>query len=174
MEKIFYTNRRNFPSSEAAVQKLLSEHFGIREAEILRTENGKPYLSGNVPPLFFSVSHTGDTLFIAFSDENVGIDAELASRQVDYLPIVRKFDESERREIVSRQDFLRHFVVKESAVKWLGGTLARDLYSLKFVRGRLFYGEIELPAAITLKNENGFLIAVCSERDFENAEFIAF
>lgn len=174
MEKIFYTKRSNFPSSEAAVQKILAEHFGVREAVILRTENGKPYLSGNVPPLFFSVSHTDDTLFIAFSDENVGIDAELASRGVDYRSIVRKFDENERREIVSVQDFLKHFVVKESAVKWLGGTLARDLYSLKFTQGRLFYGEIELPAALTVKNADGFLIAVCSERDFENAEFIAF
>lgn len=157
------------------MRTLLRENFGVETGDILRTDNGKPYLSGGGDiPLFFSVSHTDELLFIAFSDENVGIDAESLSRKVDYLPIVRKFSEAERREIVSPRDFLRHFTVKEAAVKWLGGTLARDMRALRFEKSRLYYGEIELPAAIAIREAFGHVVAVCSERDFSEAEFLPF
>ena len=139
----------------------------------MRNENGKPFLeNGGEYSLFFSVTHTADMLYIAVSDENVGIDAESLSRMPDFLPIVKKFDAEERAKIRSTSDFLYHWTAKESAVKWLGGSIARDLFKLRYVKEKIYYGEIELPAKLVFFKRNGILIAVCGERDFSNAEFI--
>ncbi len=175
MEKIFYTDKSAYPDSRTAVQHVLSKYFNLKSAAIERNEHGKPFLvNGNELPLFFSVSHTGNRLFIAFSDENVGIDAENLSRQPDYLPILKRFPPEERKEILSPAHFLRHWIIKESAIKWLGGSIAHDLYKLRFVENRLFYGEIEIPVRLTFHSFESYILAICSERDFSSAEWIAF
>ena len=175
MEKIFYTDKSAYPDSESAIKQVLSEYFNLKSVTIARNEHGKPYLeNGREIPLFFSVSHTENRLFIAFSDENVGIDVENLSRQTDYLPIIKRFSPEERKEILSPTDFLRHWVAKESAIKWLGGSLAHDLHKLRFFENRLFYGEIEIPAYLTFHTFENYVLAICSERNFTNAEWIAF
>ena len=94
------------------------------------------------------------------------------SRTPRYDTIVKKFSADEQAEITSTTDFLRHWVVKESAVKYLGGTLANDLKRLRYINGSLTYNEQAFPAKITLLQHEDFLLAVCSNVDFENAEFI--
>ena len=174
MEKIFYTDKSAYPDSQTAVKRILSEYFHLKDVEITKNEHGKPFLkNGNEFSLFFSVSHTRNKLFIAFSDQNVGIDAEHSARKTDYLPIIKRFAPDEQKEILSHNDFLRHWVAKESAIKWLGGSLAHDLKKLRFVGNRLCYGEIELPVNLVFRSFENFLIAVCSERDFSNAELIS-
>lgn len=172
MEKIFYTTRSAFASSEDAVKKILQDYFGYSKPQILRTENGKPYLAQPIVPLFFSVSHSQDALFIAFSDKNVGLDVEQTERHVNYLPIIQKFPESERQTIATTQDFLRHFTAKESGIKWLGGKLSRDFSALSFIGGKLFYKGLPLHAFVTLREYNGFFLTVCSEKDFSNTEIV--
>ena len=175
MEKIFYTDKSAYPDSQTAVKCVLSEYFNLKTVTFTRNEHGKPYLTnGREIPLFFSVSHTENRLFIAFSDENVGIDAENLARQTDYLPIIKRFPPEERKEILSSRDFLRHWVAKESAIKWLGGSLAHDLHKLRFVENCLFYGEIQIPASLAFHSFEDYILAICSERDFTNAEWIAF
>lgn len=175
MEKIFHTDKSAYPDSQTAVKHVLSEYFNLKSVEIERNEHGKPFLAnGCEPSLFFSVSHTKNRLFIAFSDENVGIDAENLSRQIDCFSIMKRFSHDERKEILSPADFLRHWVAKESAIKWLGGSIAHDLHKLRFVENRLFYGEIEIPARLVFHSFENYVLAVCSERDFTNAEWIAF
>ena len=166
MEKIFYTDKRKYVTSEQAVKEILAKFFGFQNACISRTETGKPFLVGI--PLFFSVSHTGNALFIAVSDRNVGLDAELLNRQTDYEKILKKFPEEERAVIRSQTDFLRFWTVKESAVKWLGGSLAHDLRYLRYIGGELFYKEVPLPVHITFPHFDGFTLAVCGERDFSS------
>lgn len=161
---------RDYENSNAAISKAVSHALGISNVKIERNENGKPYLKEL--PYFLSVSHTGDKTFIALSDENVGIDAELCSRQCEYLPIIKKFSVEERAEIFNLNDFLAHWVVKESAVKWLGGTLAKDLYKLRYEKGELYYGEIRLPVKIALLRFGEYLVGVCGERDFSTAQAI--
>ena len=174
MEKIFYTDKSAYPDSETAVRRICSEYFNIENAVILRNENGKPFLSNPPTPLFFSVSHTENALLVAFSDENVGVDVESLSRNVDYAPVLSRFAPEERKEILSKADFLRFWVAKESAIKWLGGSLAHDLRKIRYAKGRLFCGEIELPAKLAFHTIESRLVAVCSERDFKNAELIRF
>lgn len=168
MGKIFYADKAAY-SSEQAIKWILSEFYGIKNATILRTENGKPYME-NGP--HFSVSHTEKTLFIAFSSANVGVDAEPLSRKPSYASIVKKFHEDERKEIINAEDFLNHWVVKESAVKYLGGTLASDLQQLTFMQHHLTYKETELPVKLTILHFEGHVLCVCGEEDFSTAEFI--
>ena len=100
MKKIFYTDKTAYPDSQTAIKHVLSEYFNLKAVKIVKNEHGKPYLeNGRDIPLFFSVSHTENRLFIAVSDENVGIDAENPARQVDYLPVIKRFSPEERREI---------------------------------------------------------------------------
>ncbi len=172
MEKIFYATPSAFSSSTSAIVHILKEYFGIANPTIDKTENGKPYLKTPTKRLFFSLSHTKTHLFIAFSDENVGIDAEKTDREVAYAPLLKKFPFDERETIGSTEDFLRHWTVKEAAVKWLGGTLAHDLKKLRFLNGRLFYEQLELPVCATTLRIADCFVSVCSERDFSNPELI--
>lgn len=173
MEKIFYTQKNKFPSTEDALRYILPRYFDRENAEIYRNENGKPYLTDS-QGLFFSVSHTKEMLFLAFSDENVGIDAELLEREIRLELLLKRFPQEERLEIFDKRDFLRHWVVKESAVKWLGGTLARDLDKLLFYKNELFYNDVQIPVFLTLKEISGHILCVCGERNFEKAEIICF
>lgn len=175
MEKIFYTDTSAYPDSETAVRFVLEKYFDIRRAKLQRNEHGKPYLEkGRELSLFFSVSHTENKLFIAVSDENVGIDAENLARQVAYAPILRRFHEDEKRQIRSSADFLRFWTAKESAVKWLGGSLANDLQKIRLVDDRLFYDAVELPIRLVFHTIENCIVGVCSERDFTGAERTAF
>lgn len=170
MEKIFYVKRSDYPSSESAVKKILVDYFGVNAPVILRTENGKPYLQGG--KLYFSVAHTGNDLFIAVCDEDVGIDVENLEKSVDYPPIIKRFSVVERNEITDKQAFLRNFTAKESAVKWFGGTLARDFRKLAYIDGKIYYGEMQLPAVTAFIPFRSFILAVTSMQDFSGVEVI--
>ena len=173
MEKIFYTTRTAYSDTNKAIKALLAREFGVENAHIVRSETGKPYLAELEQRLFFSVSHTNERLFIAFSDENVGLDAEYAERSVAYQAIVKKFPVDERKEILSSSDFLRHWTVKEAAIKWLGGSLAHDLYKLSYTNDNLLYGEVALPR-VYIRTFEKYILALCGERDFSQTEILPF
>ena len=147
--------------TDTAIQCVLRKYFDIPNAKIFRTENGKPYIDGN--QIFFSVSHTKNALFLVFSDENTGLDAEAIDRNVHYTPIVKKFCPAERKEITSTELFLKHWTAKEATVKWLGGTLAKDLYKLDFVNGNMQYGETSLPLVFVFLPFEDCILCVCAE-----------
>ena len=172
MEKIFYTDKRAFSSSDETVEYLLRSFFDMSNVHLSRTENGKPYLIGN--GLHFSVAHTNNYIFVVFSNKNVGLDVELSNRDVNYLPIVKKFSNVEQAELSSREEFIRHWLAKEAAVKWLGGTLAHDLYKLDYVGGKLFYKQLPLPVYITELTLADYRLCICSEKEIENVEIIPF
>ena len=168
MEKIFYADKSAFTSDEA-LKKIFSEYYGKDNVAILRTKNGKPYAE-NLP--FFSVSHTKDRLYIAFSDTEIGLDVEHLSRTPRYESVMKKFPPIEQAEIACNEDFLRHWVVKESAVKFLGGTLACDLSKLCYANGTLTYNGAPFPTGVKLIQHEEFILSVCGDGDFENAVFI--
>lgn len=170
MEKIFHTKRNTFSSTDEALQYMFNRYFGVSNAIIVRN-NGKPYLqNGKNVPLLFSVTHTENELFIAVSDKNVGIDAEKNTRLVAYEPIIKRFTFAEREEIRNVPDFLVHWTAKESAVKWLGGTLARDLYKLQYANGQLIHGQVPLPVKLCFFHYAECILAVCSECDFSKVQ----
>lgn len=169
MGTIFYADKSVF-TTEAALQRIFSVCYGMTSVEILRTEHGKPYVDGET---YFSVTHTKNRLYIAFSDQEIGLDAESLSRTPCYESIIKKFTTAEQAEIDCAETFLKHWVAKESAVKYLGGTLAMDLYKLEYARGRLFYNNAPFTAKITLLSHEEFILSVCGNGDFDNAKFVA-
>lgn len=171
MEKLFHANVTAFASTDEALRALFQRFFYLRDVRIVR-KNGKPYLENAPQPLYFSVSHTDDELFIAVSDKNVGVDAEKACRRVEYKPILKRFSPSERREIANADDFLRHWTIKESAVKWLGSTLAHDLRKLQYASGKLLYESEPFPVLLSVLRQDDVWLAVCCENDFSQAERI--
>lgn len=173
MEKIFYAKTNAYPSSEAAARQILLSHFRKIDCAIAHTSNGKPFLQDE-EKLFFSVSHTRESLFIAFADEQIGLDAEPLSRRPRYAAILQKFSESERAEIRNSHDFLRHWTAKESAIKYLGGTLIKDLRSLEYVGGKLLYRGEPFPVRLSQTEWQGHFLSVCCARDFSNAEYLPF
>ena len=165
MKKIFYTNKSAFASSAEALSVIFTHYLQIDDVIIEKTSNGKPFCKQSPTPLFFSVTHTKQMLFIAFSDCEIGIDAELTTRKIS--PSVLKKLQTD-----NDTDGLRLWTIKESAVKWLGGTIARDFKKLRYENGNVFYNNAPLPVLVTHFEKEGHLLSVCCEHNFENAEWI--
>ena len=175
MKKIFYVKTNDCKSTRETLQKILFAKFAIENPMVEKSENGKPYLSQTgEPPLHFSISHTDELTFFVFSDKNVGVDAEKLTRKVEYAPIIKKFKEEERAEILSKTEFLRHWTAKESAVKWLGGRLGKDLNSLQFVKHELYYKCVPLPIYVCFFEFEEHIVAICGENDFSGAQIEQF
>lgn len=103
---------------------------------VLKTAEGKPYIGGN--PLFFSLSHSGNKGVIAISDRPVGVDLELYKDRM-HLAVTAAFPEEEQTEIISEDDFLTHWTVREAFVKMHGKTLAETLKSMEYYGGNLYF-----------------------------------
>ena len=175
MIKVFYADKTKYPNSKTAIQHLLTLYFQIENAEILKTENGKPYLQTlDNANLFFSVAHTKEYLFIAFSDKNIGIDAENLTRLTNYQAIIKKFTPEEQNQIQSNSDFLQYWTAKEATIKWLGGTLAFDLKKLVFYNGHMYHNETTLPIFVHFKKFNTHIICICSEHNDNDWKFEKF
>lgn len=170
MNIIFYAKKSAFSSSQAILDRILKEKLNITDYKIVKSDTGKPFLELNNPLLaqiFISITHTKSAYFIAISNQNVGIDAEEKNRTPNYLPILEKFSKSEREEIKTTKDFLIHWTVKESVIKWLGGTLSQDLKRLSYTNKKLTLCGLELPVAIYQKEFFSHFLTVCSEKDVE-------
>lgn len=61
-------------AAQLLVQQLLRDHYGIHTAQLHRKSNGQPYLTGC--ELYVSISHSGNKIACAVSEEPVGIDIE--------------------------------------------------------------------------------------------------
>ena len=152
MIDVFYTTKP--VPSEAFVARILQERYGIFAPKFTRNAHGKPSLCG-APP-FFSLSHTGGRTFAAFSDADVGLDAEWRGRPIP-LAVLRRLSEAEREE-----DFFRLWTAKEAYVKYLGGSLAVLLPALRFERGVLLHNNAPVNATLAFYEQAGCTIAVCT------------
>ena len=130
-------------SAESVYQRLnerLSRHIAA-PIEILRTENGKPYVKGD--PLYFSLSHSGEKAIIALSSSPVGVDLEIFKGKPRLL-VTSRFSERERAEICGETDFLKHWTAREAFIKFWGGTLAEMWKRVEFYGGNIVLdGEIQ-------------------------------
>jgi len=170
MEKIFFAEKGAFSSSEQMMRRIFSEYYHLHNPEIVRSETGKPFLSASPP--FFSLTHTNWLCFAAVADVNIGIDAECLSREIDYLPVLSKFPVEERLEIQGKAEFFRHWTTKESVVKWLGGTIASDLKKIAYLKGKVFYLDLELPVCIAHFEKENHIVTLCREYADDEPTFI--
>lgn len=141
------------------LNSLLSRHIPA-PFEILRTENGKPYIENN--PVFFSISHSGEKGLIAISDRPVGVDIEVEKSR-SYLHVLSRFSEREREEISTERDFLLHWTAREAFIKMKGATLAQYFGKLEYFGGKIYLDGKVQPCKITAHILARGVAGVCKE-----------
>ena len=104
------------------LQTLWQTHAGGEMPEIAVTDRGKPYFVGS--NWHFSISHTKKRVFCALSEENVGIDAEEADRNINLHLAEKILSPKEKVQFDAAVDkrlaLLRFWVLKEAAAKLSG------------------------------------------------------
>lgn len=148
----------------ALLADALNAEQGIRTAQILRTERGKPYLSGY--DLQFSLSHCKGLAICALGDSTpIGIDAE-PIRTVRPRVAQRCFAQSELQLLECASDpdltFTRLWTLKESYVKAIGHGISFPMRMIPFalecsVRP-LFPTDLRFTQYLT---PDGFVISLC-------------
>lgn len=127
---------------ELLSRSVLSQKLSVAtpDIEIIKGKQGKPYLNNN--KLYFNVSHSGDWVVLATSDQEVGIDIERI-RNVDFRIAERFFSKEEKAKLFALNGdqktnyFLDLWTLKESYLKLLGKGLTKSL------------------STFTIKGENG-------------------
>ena len=118
--------------ADAVVRKALSEISGIKTDEIIFSANefGKPY-SKNAD-VQFSVSHSGDAVICAVSDNPVGIDIEKI-REVRF-GIAQRFATAQELEYIGEntERFFEIWTLKEAYFKCIGTGLDSLVKNISF------------------------------------------
>ena len=140
------------------LNKILYENYGIKQANIYRTENGKPYLRGS--NIYFSISHSGEYVATAVSDSEIGIDIECVRKCPTDIKS-RICTDSEKKYIGDDDvKILTVWTLKEAAVKMTGaGIKGMKDVELDFTGGKI---SVNLSgAAVTSYIENDLIISIC-------------
>jgi len=122
---------------ELILRHVLIQHFSSNNEgiKILKGESGKPYVSG--VPIHFNISHSGDFVVCAISEQSIGIDIEKIV-EVDLTLATRYFCRCEYDDLLAQDKNNRHdyffslWTLKESYIKWLGGGMSIPLDSFYF------------------------------------------
>ncbi len=144
MLKLYYTLDK--VNSHEFLFSVLSRFHGVLDTNLLRSKNGKPYLSKS--PVHFSLSHSEKVTAVAVYSSPVGLDVEYTQKSVDYSAILRRLTPLERAEITGMPPFFYHWTAKESYVKFLGERLLKYYQKLAFIGGRLLLESTPLPLAV--------------------------
>lgn len=153
-------NKLYFTKAEGIYDRLdgiLKDLLGF-SPQLLRTENGKPYIDGN--PLYFSLSHSGKQGVIAVCDKPVGVDLELFKNKSHSL-MISGFPEEEQAEISDERQFLMHWTAREAFIKMKGTTLAKSLKSTSYTGGKIYFEGAEQACAIYQHFTEHGVVTVC-------------
>lgn len=160
---------------ELLVSFFMRRCFGVERDcfSVMRAEGGKPYIVG-VKNVFYNISHSGDYIVCAVSDEEVGIDVE--RRAVARMPVARRFfcsleiERLDALEGVERDElFFNYWSVKECFLKYTGSGLSRSLSSffVDFSDCPIIYEQQQaVPVCVReCPIDRGYACYVCSSRD---------
>lgn len=130
--------RRTKLLGEVMVGELLRMVFGLEKGtyRLVKGEHGKPYVAGSAVPVFFNLSHSGDYIVCALSEQEVGVDIERTGKMK--MEVARRFFHPGEVEVLEalpdekRNDmFFRYWSVKESFLKYTGSGLSFPLCSFE-------------------------------------------
>lgn len=129
--------------------------------EILRTENGKPYVYGD--PVFFSISHSKNRAVIALSDSSVGVDMEVLPRKIPES-VISRFTDRERAEINGNgRKFLENWTAKEAFVKMKGGKIFDLISRLEYAGNTVFLDGTPQNCRICTHQSDFSIVTTCTE-----------
>lgn len=109
--------------------KMLKAHFSLDRPQILKTENGKPYVQ--IGGVHFSVSHTDGLVACAVADSPVGIDCEKIKerKKEDICRFAKRFFVENELKIIEAsgfdsKEFFKLWTGKEATIKKLGTNMS--------------------------------------------------
>ena len=155
--RAFYTERGSEDASRCVrllLRYAVREMYGIPLPAIEKTEAGKPYFPER-PDIFFSLSHSKRHVMCAVGDAPVGADME------EERPVSPRLKERYATpEEMAQFDFLELWVLKESRLKLMGGTLT-GLRNVHFKRAEDGILCPDPGASAVLWRPEGLFAAVC-------------
>ncbi|MGN0680009.1 MAG: 4'-phosphopantetheinyl transferase family protein [Oscillospiraceae bacterium] len=134
---------------------------GIKQSKIdfTRGPHGKPYIKDS--PLQFSLSHTGNAICLAFSENGeIGVDIERQSRTIKPELYKRVLCDDELAAVENGGSFIRFWVQKEAFLKRLGLGISRDLRGVN---------TLTLPNTMAVESGE-FLIGISGKDINENSQ----
>ncbi len=124
---------------ETLTRKLITKTWGLssRDYQIEKGEHGKPLLNTQGISAHFNISHSGDYIICAISNQKVGIDIE--QRREPRLNVARRFFhpheiallDKTTDKILQQKLFYNYWSVKESYLKYTGSGLSSLLSSFE-------------------------------------------
>lgn len=159
-------SRKQSMGAGLLLQKVLALYH-MEMTSVVVGEHGKPMLEG----VEFNLSHSGDLVICAVSDEPIGCDVEMIRKAPERVA-VRYFSESEK-EYLNQfcgedydTEFFRLWTMKESYVKMTGEGMGLPLGIYEIVLGDcarvIRDGEIQ-DCYLTEIEMDGYIISVCAE-----------
>ncbi|MDQ1141184.1 4'-phosphopantetheinyl transferase family protein [Pedobacter agri] len=121
---------RRFALGKYFSRKLLAQKLNVSPHSIifLFTDANKPYLQG----INFNISHSGNYVVIAISNQSIGIDVEKIKSDFDHAELAKVcFTINERKQISDLQDFYTFWTRKEAILKASGEGLIDDLLEIE-------------------------------------------
>ncbi len=135
--------------AEILLNEMIKEAFPDTKTPLTLAydEKGKPYCSGKkVPPVFFSLSHSGDYAACIISDRSCGVDIERI-RDKNITSLANRVLAPEESKKITAREFFETWTVKESVLKALGTGLSLDMRFISIDR----YGQ-NITAKVPAKN----------------------
>jgi 4'-phosphopantetheinyl transferase len=120
------------------LRTILSKKLNIHPDKIayIYGPNGKPGIKGD--PLYFSISHTGNSFSFAISDHfSIGLDVEEINRDINFEAIIRRFFSANEGEYIlnskgkSRDRFFQLWTRKEAFLKAIGTGIIPQLANIE-------------------------------------------
>lgn len=176
----FAADRLRTLLGERLARRGICNRCGISESDVKieRTKLGKPYVLDL--PCHFSISHSGDYVFCALSEQVLGIDAEQI-REMDLSFAADAFSEEEVRLLSSESGaaktrlFFALWTLKESYVKWLGMGFYRnpESYTIRIsgTKASVYDNEAEETPNFHIYNLGDCTVSLCQSGSFFPQEF---
>jgi 4'-phosphopantetheinyl transferase len=128
------SGKNTYLKSHSAARILTANYTGKKpsQLEFTTSPEGKPYFQCT-PNLHFNLSHSGDSVFIAFTCNPVGFDIENIQRQADFQKLAERYFQPQERELMEGSNkpksiaFLEIWTAKEAILKLLGKGIAMGL-----------------------------------------------
>ncbi len=142
-----------------AVKQGLKKHFGLIDAQIKYTANGKPYVEA--PGVYFSISHSKDIIAVAFSKNPIGIDVEHV-KNISQLVKDRVCVGCEKKFVKKNgvEGFMVVWTLKEALIKSNGMRLS-DISKIRLCFGENITAKGFDNAELKYMIKDGYILSTC-------------
>ena len=150
--------------SKAIAKTVAAKETGIsaKEIKIKTSATKKPFFE-NLENIHFNISHSDDTVAVAFCDEEIGVDIEKI-KTANFKIAERFFSKDEQEYVSSHSDkdlaFFEIWTAKEAYFKQSGKGIGTD-FSKVSVKNAV------ISPKITTFERNGFTVSVCCDKKDE-------